>query len=58
MILQAAVPPVTAIPILIDRAGGKRDIVNQFMFSSFSVSLISIPLMIGLFSIYYQNPSP
>lgn len=58
MILQAAVPPVTAVPILIDRAGGKRDVVNQFMFSSFALSLVSIPLMIGLFSIYYQPPSP
>jgi predicted permease len=58
MILQAAVPPVTAVPILIDRAGGNRHLVNQFMFSSFALSLISIPLMIGLFAIYYQPPSP
>ena len=58
MILQASVPPVTAVPILIDRAGGKRDIVNQFMFSSFSISLISIPIMIGIFAIYFQPPTP
>jgi len=57
-ILQAAVPPVTAVPILIDRAGGKRDIVNQFMCSSFALSLISIPLMMGLFGMLYPPPSP
>jgi len=58
VILQAAVPPVTAVPILTDRAGGQRDIVNQFMFSSFAVSLFSIPLMMGLFGMFFQPPSP
>ncbi len=58
MVLQAAVPPVTAVPILTERAGGKRHLVNQFMFTSFAVSLVSIPLMMGLFGLYYQPPSP
>jgi hypothetical protein len=54
--LQAAVPPVTAVPILTDRAGGDRDIVNQFMFTSFAVSLVSIPLVMWLFGILFQPP--
>ena len=54
MILQAAVPPVTAVPILTERAGGNREIVNQFMFSSFTVSLISIPLVMSLFGYLFQ----
>jgi hypothetical protein len=52
--LQAAVPPVTAVPILTDRAGGNRDIVNQFMFTSFAVSLVSIPLVMWLFGVLFQ----
>jgi predicted permease len=56
VILQAAVPPVTAVPILTDRAGGNRHLVNQFMFTSFAVSLISIPLMMGIFGIWFQPP--
>jgi len=45
MVLQAVVPPVTAVPILTERAGGNRHLVNQFMFSSFAVSLVSIPFI-------------
>jgi hypothetical protein len=54
VLLEASVPPITAIPILTERAGGNRGIVNQFMFSSFVVSLVSIPLMIALFSLYFK----
>jgi len=57
MILEAAVPPVTAVPILTERAGGNRHIVNQFMFVSFALSLLSIPLMMGLFGMFFQ-PTP
>jgi predicted permease len=58
IILQASVPPITAIPILTGRAGGNREIVNQFMFSSFAISLVSIPLMIGLFGHYFHLLPP
>lgn len=49
IILQSAVPPVTAIPIVVERAGGNRNIANQFMFSSFMVSPVSIPAMLAMF---------
>ena len=51
LIIQASVPPVTAVPIVTERAGGNRAIVNQFIVSSFLTSLISIPLMIYLFEL-------
>jgi predicted permease len=51
LILQASVPPVTAVPIVTERAGGNRAIVNQFIVSSFLTSLFSIPLMIYLFQL-------
>ena len=53
MLIESCVPPVTAVPILVERAGGNRHLVNQFMFSSFVFSLISIPLCISIFLFYY-----
>ncbi|MEF8880006.1 MAG: AEC family transporter [Candidatus Thermoplasmatota archaeon] len=53
IMLQAAVPPVTAAPLVTERMGGNRTVVNQFLVASFICSLGSIPLMIYLFSIYF-----
>ena len=50
LFLESAVPPITAIPIFIHRAGGNSSIANQFLISSFIVSLISIPLMFAIFN--------
>jgi predicted permease len=56
LIIQSAVPPVTAVPIVTERAGGNRSIVNQFIVASFIVSLLSIPLIMYLFSNYFPLP--
>jgi predicted permease len=53
ILLQAAVPPVTAVPLVTERAGGNRAIVNQFIVASFCFSLVSIPFMIFLFELYF-----
>lgn len=53
LLLQSSVPPITAMPIMVERAGGNRNIVNQFMFSSFMASLVSIPAMVYLFERLY-----
>ncbi len=53
MLIESCVPPVTPVPILGERGGGNHHLVNQFMFSSFICSLISIPLGISLFFFYY-----
>jgi hypothetical protein len=53
-IIQAAVPPVTAVPIVTERVGGNRSIVNQFIVASFITSLVSIPIMIFIFSNYFS----
>lgn len=49
LMIESAVPPVTAVPLITDRNGGNRTVVNQFLLSSFLFSLISIPLMMYLF---------
>jgi hypothetical protein len=53
IMMQACVPPVTAIPIITEREGGDRNIVNQFMVASFLFSLLTIPAMLMLFSRFF-----
>jgi predicted permease len=56
LILQSAIPPVTAVPLVTERSGGNRAIVNQFLVASFVFSLISISFMIWLFSLFFTPP--
>ncbi|MBF0542262.1 MAG: AEC family transporter [Nitrospirae bacterium] len=52
ILLQAAVPPITIVPIITERYGGNGSIVNQLLLFSFIFSLISIPVMVMLFGWY------
>ncbi len=56
ILLQSAVPPVTTVPLVTERLGGNRSIVNQFIVGSFGSSLVSIPIMIYLFEIFFTAP--
>ncbi len=53
IMLQSAIPPVTAVPLVTERSGGNRAIVSQFLVASFVFSLISISFMIWLFSLFF-----
>lgn len=53
VLLQAAVPPVTSAPVLIDREDGNRPLASQFVVASFLLSLLSLPLMLWLFGSYF-----
>jgi malate permease and related proteins len=55
ILLQSAVPPVTAVPLVTERAGGDRTIVDQFLVASFILSLISIPVMILLLDVLFTS---
>jgi malate permease and related proteins len=55
IILQSAVPPITAVPLIAERAGGNRAIANQFIFASFVASLITLPLVISVFNILFPG---
>jgi predicted permease len=57
ILLQAAVPPITAIPIFAERCGGNRAIASQYIVASFIFSIISIPAMIYLFSRFFPFPA-
>src|SRR4030043_274781 len=56
VMLQAAVPPITAIPIFVERCGGNRQIASQFVVASFIFSIVSIPAAIYLFSRFFPMP--
>lgn len=56
VVLQAAVPPITSIPIFAERCGGNRGIASQFIVGSFIFSVISIPAIIYLFSRFFSIP--
>ena len=56
LFLQSAIPPITAIPIEAERQGGNRSITNQFILASFVFSIISIPAMFNLFTMYFPMP--
>jgi predicted permease len=53
-VLISAVPPITAIPILTEKVGGNSAIANQFLIASYVTSIISLPLIILLFSNFYE----
>lgn len=50
ILLQAASPPITAVPIVVERCGGDRNIANQFNFSSMLAAAITVPIMVTLFN--------
>ena len=56
LMIQSAMPPITSVPIVTERVGGNRSIVNQFIVSSFITSLVSIPLMLYLFGNFFSIP--
>jgi len=56
IMLEAAVPPVTAIPIFAERSGGNRVLCSQFIVGSFLFSLFSIPFVLYLFSRFFPFP--
>jgi len=56
ILLQGAVPTISAVPLVTERSGGDRAVVNQFIVVSFIFSLISIPMMVSLFSMFFSSP--
>ena len=56
ILLESAVPPITGIPIVTEREGGNRSITNQFILASFIFSVVSIPAIFLLFSMFFPTP--
>jgi predicted permease len=54
--IEAAVPPITAIPIFAERCGGNRQIGSQFVVASFIFSIVSVPAFLYVFSMFFGIP--
>jgi len=54
IIIQAAMPPLSAVPVLTERIRGNVALVNQFLISSFIFSILTIPLSLWCFDILYH----
>ena len=53
LVLSAAAPPLSTIPILVQRQNGNTQLANQFLVGSFLFSILSIPLMVMLLNALY-----
>ena len=49
LLLQAAMPPVTAAPIMVERAGGNVPFAGQLLLASYVASALTIPAAVWLF---------
>ncbi|URA10056.1 AEC family transporter [Thermospira aquatica] len=47
--LQSALPPVTALPVLVERYGGKREVVQAFFLWSVIGMIASLPVALWLY---------
>ncbi len=56
IILQAAIPPITAIPIFTEREGGNRALTSQFIVATFVLSAVSIPVVLHVFGLFFPFP--
>ena len=48
LVLSAAAPPLSSIPILVERQHGNTEITNQFLVASFLFSIVSVPATVML----------
>jgi predicted permease len=49
LLLQAAMPPITAAPIMVGRSGGNVAFTSQLLLTSYAASAITIPIAVWLF---------
>ena len=54
LVLSAAAPPITAFPIVTEKAGGNRGIANQMLTASFIASLGSLPAAMWVLNLIYS----
>lgn len=50
LLLQAAMPPITAVPIVVEREKGNAAFASQLLLTSYIVAMLTIPLAIWAFS--------
>ncbi len=58
LLLHAAVPPLTSLPTMAERCGGRRDIIGRFMVASFVAALITVPIFLAALFWMYPDLRP
>ncbi len=56
ILLQCAVPPVSAVPAVVARMNGQRRLAGQLLLASFALSVVTLPLAIILFARIFPAP--
>jgi hypothetical protein len=54
VMIQSAVPPITALPVFAERYQADRGMVNQFMVASFLAAMVTVPAAIMLFGRFFS----
>ena len=54
--LESAVPPITGTTIVAQREKGNASIANQFLLASFIFSMVSIPSLFALLTVFFPMP--
>jgi predicted permease len=55
ILLQSAVPPITAMPLVAERGGGDKTVVNQFLVATFAAAVVTLPIMTALLKLLYRG---
>ncbi len=55
--LISAAPPISASPVLVERAGGNTSLANQMLLGSFLFSILTVPITMMIFSRLYDLSS-
>jgi predicted permease len=49
LLLQSAAPPLTSVPLMVQREGGNKNAASQFLTASFVFSAFTVPLFTGMY---------
>ncbi len=49
LLLQSAAPPLTSVPLMVQREGGNESAASQFLIASFLCSILTVPLFTGIY---------
>lgn len=53
--IVGATPPISAVPLMVERVGGNRELVNQLLVASYISAVVSIPLIVWLFGNFFTR---
>lgn len=49
ILLQSAAPPLTSVPLMVQREGGNKSAASQFLIAGFLFAVLTVPLFTGIY---------